>query len=326
MARTQHASTTAALTALVLATAGCTHSSGQPATGPATVEQQVTDAAEAFISSVASGSYAQTLALSSTAPSSLACPELFEDAEETARSVPPEVGDVTVNGDTATAEVSYTLGGPQEEVLELTEVSGQWRPALPESYAVTVTFDGPTVAEVVVGEVVGDNTCRVPVVDGQAHVVVPPGSHDITVVDPTGVLERSEHVVQRVPEQQTIGTDDLSALEAVPTLGFNLLSGEAGEAFTTALDACLDSDLTDPSCPSALDGADPGSAETVAAAPVSVLDRLWTDDGETWRFEARPGALAVTVDGTPAEVEVTLTGELARDNTGALVATLDPEA
>jgi hypothetical protein len=321
MARHQHAATAAALTALVLGTAGCTQSAEQPATGPATVEQQVTDAAEAFISSVASGAYSQTLALSSTAPSSLACPELFEDAEETARSAPPEVGEVTVTGDTATAEVSYSLGGPQEEVLELTDVSGQWRPALPESYAVTVTFDGPTVAEVVV-----DDTCRVPVVDGQAHVVVPPGSHDITVVDPTGVLERSEHVIQRVPEQQTIGTDDLSALEAVPTLGFNLLSGEAGEAFTTALDACLDSALTDPSCPSALAGADPASVQVVAAAPVSVLDRLWTDDGETWRFEAQPGALAVTVDGVPAEVEVTLTGQLARDNTGALVATLDPEA
>jgi len=321
MARHQHASTAVTLTALVLATAGCTHSSGQPATGPATVEQQVTDAAEAFISSVASGNFSQALALSSTAPSSLACPELFEDAEETARSVPPEVGDVTVTGDTATAEVSYSLGGPQEEVLELTDVSGQWRPALPESYAVTVAFDGPTVAEVVV-----DDTCRVPVVDGQAHVVVPPGSHDITVVDPTGVLERSEHVIQRVPEQQTIGTDDLSALEAVPTLGFNLLSGEAGEAFGTALDACLDSDLTDPSCPSALAGADPGSVQVVAAAPAAVLDRLWTDDGETWRFEAQPGALAVTVDGTPVEVEVTLTGGLTRDNTGTLVATLDPEA
>lgn len=325
MARHQHAPTAAALTALVLVTAGCTQSAEQPATGPATVEQQVTDAAEAFISSVAAGSLAEALALSSTDPSTLACPDLFQDGTEK-QFVPPEVGEVTVTGDTATAEVSYTLGGPQEEVLELTEVSGQWRPALPESYAVTVTFDGPTVAEVVVGEVVGDDTCRVPVVDGQAHVVVPPGSHDVTIVDPSGVLERSEHVIQRVPEQQTIGTDDLSALEAVPTLGFNLLSGEAGEAFTTALDACLDSDLTDPSCPSALDGADPGSVETVAAAPVSVLDLLWTDDGETWRFEARPGALAVTVDGVPTEMPVTLTGELTRDNTGTVVATLDPDA
>ncbi|ACZ20316.1 hypothetical protein Sked_03490 [Sanguibacter keddieii DSM 10542] len=324
MARHQHASTAVtavALTALVLATAGCTQSSEQPVEGPATIEQKVIDDVETFISTVAAGNFAEALTLTSEERSSLACPDLFQDAETTMPFVLPEVGDVTVTGDTATAEVRYSLGGPQEEVLELTQVLGRWSPALPESYAVTVTFDGPTVAEVVV-----DDTCRVPVVDSQAHVVMPPGSHDVTIVDPTGVLERSEHVIQRVPEQQTIGTDDLSALEAVPTLGFNLLSGEAGEAFVDALDACLDSDLTDPSCPSALAGADPGSVQAVAAAPVAVLDRLWTDDGETWRFEAQPGALAITVDGTPAEVEVTLTGELARDNTGTLVATLDPEA
>ncbi|NYD65692.1 Rv0361 family membrane protein [Agromyces atrinae] len=274
-----------------------------------------------FLQSVQDGEYASALKLSTSSPADVACEPLAQNDQEGGGVNALKVADVTVSGDTATAEVSYYSGGEISESLELTRADGSWRVVLPESYRIALAFDAPVVAEADVN----DGLCSVAVVDGAVDMVAWPGNYRIGITDPTGVLERFDEFLYAVPSGEVVGTVDPLALEAVPEVSLNDVASRADPLLGAAMAACIDSAFTGPTCPAGVIGADAptGDAADLVTGQYSWIDRVWTDDGETWRFETRPGSISITTGGTPSVVEFTTTGTLSTDTNGDLVVDVD---
>ena len=306
--------------AVVGVLAGCSAAPSPPATtapgsDPATV-------AHSFLRAIADGNFATALSLSTSSASDFPCDGMVADGGDRVGLAAPVVTSVEVDGSSATAEVTYHAFRDVQETLDLDLVDGSWRVEIPESFRISLTFDAPTIAEVVI-----DDTCTVPVVGASADIVAWPGSYLIEIVDPTGVLgERfDEFLYMGTFDDGAMGTRDPMTLQAVPDTAFATVSVTAAALLNDAMDTCFASEFTDPSCPAGVVGADAPIDEKNPPITVGyvVLDRIWTDDGATWRFETTPATLSVSFDGVPTDVEFTTTGTLSVDNQDELVLTVD---
>ncbi|MEV7694356.1 hypothetical protein AB0N73_13620 [Microbacterium sp. NPDC089189] len=269
-----------------------------------------------FLRALADGELSTALAMSTWQESDFACRSLTADLELDSSIAAPEIDAITVDGDRADAEVTYRLPSEVTEQISLERVDDRWLVVPPEGWRIEVGFDGPTVADVMI-----EDDCALPVRDGRAESIAWPGNYTMTVVDPSGVTERWEELLYRVPDGQHIGTDDPAALPAVPELAVNVLQSEIGSLLTAALDDCVASGLTGPTCPPELRGATP-----TGAAPGTgyvFLDRVWTDDDETWRFATQPGTLDVVRDGQPVTASFVYQGTLGVDASGELTIAVD---
>lgn len=269
-----------------------------------------------FLRALADGELGTALEMSTWQESDFACPALTTDLDLDTAIAAPEIDAITVDGDRADAEITYRLPSEVTEQISLERSDDRWRVVPPESWRIEVGFDGPTVADVVI-----DDDCALPVRDGRAESIAWPGNYRMQVVDSSGVTERWEALLYRVPGGDSIGTDDPTALPAVPDLAFNTLQSDAGSLLTAAMDACLASGLTDPTCPPELRG-----ATATGAAPslgYVFLERVWTDDDETWRFATQPGTLDVVRDGQPVTASFVYQGTFGVDASGDLTIELD---
>lgn len=306
----------AALGGAVLLLAGC--ASADAASDSADdAGQTVSD----FLQAVQDGEYASALELSTSSPADFACEALAQNGQEGGGVNAREVSAVSVTGDSGIAEVSYYSGGEISESIELTRADGSWRVVLPDSYRIALAFDAPVVAEANIN----DGLCSVAVVDGAVDVVAWPGNYRVGITDPTGVLERFDEFLYAAPSGDVVGIADPLALEAVPEVSLNDVASRADPLLGEAMAACIDSAFTGPTCPAGVIGADAptGDAADLVTGQYSWIDRVWTDDGATWRFETRPGSISITTGGTPSVVEFTTTGTLSTDTNGDLVVDVD---
>lgn len=306
----------AALGGAVLLLAGC--ASAESSTDTADDPTQIVTE---FMQAVQDGDYASALELSTSSPADFACGTLAQNEQEGGGVNALKVGDVTVSGDTARADVSYYSGGEVSETLALTRVDGAWRVTLPDSYRITLAFDAPVVAEAEVN----DGLCAVPITDGAADIVAWPGNYRVGITDPTGVLERFDEFLYAVPSGEVVGAADPLALEAVPEVSLNDVASRADPLLGEAMTACIESAFTGPTCPAGVIGADAPTGDTagLVTGQYSWIDRVWTDDSATWHFETRPGSISITTGGTPSVVEFTTTGTLSSDTNGDLVVDID---
>lgn len=285
---------TAGLTALLavcLLVSGCT----SPAPDDT---QEARSATDEFLRSLADGRSSQALALSTSTPDDLACPETADDANRAPAIAAPSVDSIEVRGDSATAAVSYRAPEAVSTTLELDRRDGSWKVKVPDEWTLVVGFDGPTLAEVRV-----DDTCVI--LAGDAPGLTWPGRYRVAVADPTGVLERTENFLVEVPGGGTTGYDgDPSTLAAVPGDALNALRAEAAPLLAAAFDRCA----AGAACPAGLRGA---SADAQPSAASLTIDRVWTDDARSWRFE------------TPQNLSPAFRGTLSRDDQGELVIALD---
>ncbi len=286
---------TAGLTALLavgLLVSGCT----SPAPDDTQAARSVTDE---FLRALAEGRSSQALALSTSTVDDFACPETADDANRAPAIAAPSVGSIEVRGDSATAAVSYSAPEAVSTTLELDRRDGSWKVKVPDEWRLVVGFDGPTLAEVRV-----DDTCVILAGDAPGGLAWP-GRYRVAVADPTGVLQRTENFLLEVPDGGTTGYDgDPSTLAAVPDDALDALRAEAAPLLAAEFDRCA----AGAACPASLREA---SADAPPSAASLTIDRVWTDDGRSWRFE------------TPQNLSPAFRGILSRDGQGELVIALD---
>lgn len=273
---------------------------------------------DTFLRAVADGRFSEALSQTTLGADGLICSALAQDSSTSKAIAAPEVTELQVNGDTATATVDYQAPSATTITLALTRESDAWRIAFPDEWRLAVGFDGPTVAQVSV-----DDDCDLPVTDGRVDGPAWPGRYQVKVSDPTGVLERSESFLYEVPEGSTTGLDlDPLSLPAVPEDELALVQSEATPLLRAAFEKCADAAFSGSSCPPALEGAAAVGTDTPSDGYLAI-DRLYTDDGESWRFESGTGSLASTNEGTPTTIEFRYTGTVSRDADGALSLAFD---
>ncbi|MFG6445649.1 hypothetical protein ACFXQA_10315 [Microbacterium sp. P07] len=244
---------------------------------------------------------------------------MTEDGSSSTSIAAPEVRSIQVDGDNATAEVAYRNPAEQVEQFEMERADGQWRVVLPDSFRLEVGFDAPVVAEIVI-----DDDCRVPVQDAAASILAWPGNYRITVVDPSGVLDRTEHFLYRVPDAAVTGLDiDPAAIPAVSELELVTVQAAAVGPLKEMMNDCLASGLVGPDCPSGLKGAT-AAEDARATGDFAVIDRVWSEDGERWLFETGTGSIDVTRGGSAETSEFRYTGVLGAEADGTLTFELGP--
>lgn len=273
---------------------------------------------DTFLRAVADGRYSEALPLTTLGADGLICSALADDSSTSKAIAAPEVTGLQVNGDSATAEVSYRAPAATTVTLALTRESDTWRITFPDEWRLAVGFDGPTVARVSI-----DDACDIPFTDGGVDGPAWPGRYQVTVSDPTGVLERSESFLYEVPDGSTTGLDvDPLSLPAVPEDELALVQSEATPLLRAAFEKCADAAFSGSSCPRSLEGVTAAGTSAPSDGYLAI-DRLYTDDGESWRFDSGTGSLAVTKDGTPTTIEFHYSGTVSRGADGTLSLAFD---
>lgn len=273
---------------------------------------------DTFLRAVADGRYSEALPLTTLGADGLICSALADDSSTSKAIAAPEVTGLQVNGNSATAEVSYRAPAATTVTLALTRESDTWRITFPDEWRLAVGFDGPTVARVSI-----DDACDIPFTDGGVDGPAWPGRYQVTVSDPTGVLERSESFLYEVPDGSTTGLDvDPLSLPAVPEDELALVQSEATPLLRAAFEKCADAAFSGSSCPRSLEGVTAAGTSAPSDGYLAI-DRRYTDDEESWRFDSGTGSLAVTKDGTPTTIEFHYSGTVSRDADGALSLAFD---
>lgn len=273
---------------------------------------------DTFLRAVADGRYSEALPLTTLGADGLICSALADDSRTSKAIAAPEVTGLQVNGDSATAEVSYRAPAATTVTLALTRESDTWRITFPDEWRLAVGFDGPTVARVSI-----DDACDIPFTDGGVDGPAWPGRYQVTVSDPTGVLERSESFLYEVPDGSTTGLDvDPLSLPAVPEDELALVQSEATPLLRAAFEKCADAAFSGSSCPRSLEGVTAAGTSAPSDGYLAI-DRLYTDDGESWRFDSGTGSLAVAKDGTPTTIQFHYSGTVSRGADGTLSLAFD---
>lgn len=274
---------------------------------------------ETFMTALNDGDGDAALALSTTSRDDVACTDLLA---ETLIAV-PEVGDVVVNGSTGLAKVDYVPAGERVSVsldLELQLTSGQWKVVLPESFRIRTAAPPATVAQADIQEV-----CTLRPVDGYFETIALPGSYRVWVSDPTGVFSQKVLGYAIVP-QATADADaeyvDVFASDIEREITSNLLAVQIQDEIFT----CIESGFTSSHCPEGLPTADesqdlsrPGDLVSDAIPRADVF----SEDGETWRFESDPLQMRIQVNGAIVEVPFTYTGGVTLNDKGDITAVFD---
>ncbi len=271
-----------------------------------------------FLRALADGELPTAFSLSTAAASDFACTGMIDQEQPAPSIAAPEIRSIAVDGDRASAEVAYRTPAEQVDDVDLERVGGQWRVVIPDSWRLDVGFDAPVVAELTI-----DDDCRVPVEDAHVQALAWPGNYRVAVSDPTGVLERPEQFLYAVPGGGVTGIDgDATALPAVPEIALSTLGARMAPLLEQAFAACVDAAFAGSTCPAGLTGAAPAPGAQ-PSTDYLFIERVWTDDARTWRFETRPGSVEVVRDGQTTSAEFRFTGTLGTDSAGALTLGLD---
>jgi hypothetical protein len=293
--------------ASVVALVGCA-----PAATPEPAADGARQAITAFVEALSDGNLADAVELSTSAATDFACTSMVSNDADIAMAAPAVVS-VEENGDTATAQVTYSAPSEQSEQFDLVREGEHWLVELPDSFELVIGFDAPVVADLVI-----DDDCTVPVEDSKTTLRAWPGTYRIDIVDPTGVLGRTEQMLYAVPGASITGVDgDPSSLPAVPEGDLSVLRAESSSLLSTALAECIAADFTAADCPAALVGATPIDG-AVPTGEYNTIDRLWTDDGRQWRFETGIGTIETTAGGAAQQVAFSYAGTLGTARDGAL--------
>lgn len=281
-------------------------------------DEQARTTVDTFLRSVADGRFSEALAMTTLGADDLICPALAEDSTTSKAIAAPEVTSLQVDGDAATAEVAYRAPAETTVSLALTRESDTWRISFPDEWRLAVGFDGPTVAQVSI-----DGACDLPPADSRVEGPAWPGRYQVAISDPSGVLDRTESFLYEVPGGTATGLEsDPLSLPAVPEDELALVRSEATPLLRAAFEKCAAAGFTGSTCPPELQGVS-------AAQPVSPTDgyldieRLFTEDGTSWRFETAAGSLPATKDGASASVDFRYVGTVTRDADGSLALAFD---
>lgn len=313
-----HSRTLAAGAALILGASllsGCA-ASGADRSGPSAVE-------EAFLQALADGDGDAAVALTTLDRDDVSCWNLISDYESYSVGIatPNDVEDAKVDGNTATVEFHYTMVSNQAKAQEVTGEHSlvleddRWLIEFPEEYRIVASVPADIVADVgfrEIGTTDGALDCRESIPNGGSYEVIAlPGSYSLETDDPTGVFRTAVEparvmVSDAAPSGETIELNaDDSDRELKEIEVRNALAGVVGE--------CVTSDFAN-SCPERLpspaDGITLGRTYPDRYTDYPTVTRIYSDDAETWRFEAGEQDFLFQWDGVETRFPMEYSGQI----------------
>ena len=291
---------------------GC--SVGGPERDPAATAQALLDALSA-------GDGTAALAVLSS-PETPNCLDLLEKYGELSPAITDAtVGDVTVDGDAATVEVTYTVPSASAETvvtLDLTMNLGEWEIDFPETFRIDLALPGYAMADVTVAaDRDGPTRCS-----GDLYATLPafPGVYNLLGTDPSGVFE-PDYRADIVVTGDAIASADISDVFDAQYDGVTAL---IETQLTEFVYACASSGFTDASCPISMPtsgiGLAPNVADRVTGFPE--VGQINNPTGESWSFIAQGGEYLYTENGVAQSRAINFLGTVTRDGED-LVVTLD---
>lgn len=275
------------------------------------------DAAASYLEALSNRDVAAAIALTTSPASDFACPDADTSiAGET-------IGEVVENGSTATAEVSYHVGGDEiSETLELVREDDGWRVQLSDSLNVYVPVPPNVVITAFVDEYLYDDACEIEAVDGTFRFLTLPGSYSVTLRDPSGIFSWFTSGSVVAPLQDTVEFTEQFPGPNEKETAANYLAVDIARA----IDDCIASHFAGDTCPEGTPAGDETQAvdrpwELVTGEP-RALD-IYSPDGETWHFTTTQGTMLIQVDGVVTNVTFDYRGTLALDEDGQLIAVFD---
>ena len=277
----------ALLAVLAVVLTGCTASADN---SPAAVEL-------AFLEALDSGDAAAALALTTLDASEVTCTALISDYERLGGGIlTPEVGEVSIDSDTATVDFSYTvaLSGAVKSTGSHTLVrdGGSWLIEFPEEYRISATISTDVVGHISIAPRASDPDQEAECADypssGAYELIALPGSYTLDVIDPTGVFDRSR-----------LGTDILVSdssesgttvqLPYIDPSEFEQAEIDVRNFLIDYVDSCVESGFVDAYCPDGLPSGtsitvDPNPGKRFTDYPTDI--EIVADHGINWNFTA----------------------------------------
>jgi hypothetical protein len=176
------------------------------------------------------------------------------------------------------------------------------------------------------GDTATPGACAARPTDGTFDVVALPGAYQIGVRDPSGVF--GSRVFAAVGVLVSDSTD-AGSTQKVPFIDDAVRAQVAIDiqnALLPRVEECAESAFAS-SCPPGLPAG--GSSVTVAERPserftgLPTVSRLYSDDGQTWRFEAGGQEFLFQRDGVAARAPMEFTGALTATPAGVVEVVLD---
>lgn len=332
----------AGLFAAIIATmlVGC---GGDP---PPTPEEGATAAVSAFLGALADGNGMAALSMTTSTPDDFACGSMVQNGQEP-QIASPMVLSVKATEMEATAAVTYQIelgnhyDGPKRVAVSLSvEKRGDdWLVILPESYQVSFEADSRLVAVASIQLVTdpdagSDQTpvtypkCDVRMGDAKVFTPALPGDYRVTLTDPTGMVTygfQGDLVVSGggVVNSGVVGV----SMPGEYTPLWNAVSDSLWEQ----LMGCATTQSERPDvCLADFDGADLIDEDGLVFSDESRvffffkgIDRLWTEDGETWRFATSPQDMPLSRDGVIFALGRTYSGHFKFEDDGQVIAVLE---
>lgn len=277
-------------------------------------------AVDAFMTALNDRDGEAALDLSTTSIDDVACPGILDETLIAA----PEVGDVVVNGSTGIAKVEYVPSlerVPVSLTLELRFTSGEWKIVLPESFRIRTPAPPETVVQADIEE-----ACTLRPVDGYFETIALPGTYSIYLSDPIGLFYRVlgwSSVPQTSPDA---GAEYMAGDEFASDVEREITSNLLAVQIQDAMFACIESGFTGTHCPEGLPAADESQdvsrPDDLVTHAVPRSD-VFSEDGETWRFESDPLQFRIQVNGALVDVPFTYTGVVTLNNDGDITAQFD---
>lgn len=325
--------------AIVGVLAGCTSDPPPPTPG-----EEVTAAATAFLMALSEGNEATALGMTTSSLDDFACASMVQDGL-VGEIEDPVVTSVVVDGTHATAGISYSdswadLNSPgiaNLTTLSLEKSGDRWLVVLPETYRIDIEFDARVVAIATIERTFrhGEDspTCDVRVRDARASFPAFPGIYLVTIEDPTGAVRYQDTTVH--VNLVRVGGAELAPLKgtAQPEFSLNTTTRTIEDWLTSNIAKCttIGEDRL-AVCPPGTDGAVllradgmPGGVDDALGWWV-VLDRVWTEDDETWLFSTEPVQATLSRDGVPFILDRSYTGHLEAGKNGYPKAVYDYES
>lgn len=306
----------AAIALLLLTLTAC----ATPAPVDTTEQDAVTAVETAFLQALVDGDAEAAMELTTVGPTRTTCTAAITDyAELQSGIIKPSVGTVVVDGDTATADITYSMivTSTVEEITgthTLVRSEGEWRIELPESYRIQTVFEDGVVGQAGLmyfstGSGVRSECVSAPV-RGAWELFALPGRYEVITSDPTEVFFNSSYVTF-VSVYDTDEPAEPTLLEYIQDDERDFAAAQVRDILNQRIDSCVASNLSNADCPRGI----PTPEGLVSISDHLGIDGIefYSDNGIEWRYRASGEDFLFERNGTIETSEIYYAGVVTHD-------------
>lgn len=269
---------------------------------------------EAFFKALGAGDGEAALALTTLSMDDVECPAVVSQYGELGPGIAAaEVGDVSIDGDTAAVDFTYSVVSGSEEIKvtgthTMVRDGSEWRIEVPESYRIRASVADDVVAQLSIRSGL-DEVCAEP--GNSIDIFAFPGNYDLAVSDPSGLFDNSDARASAIVTDD--GEAESHAVSFISEGEREQLAIDIRNVLIDSINDCASSSFVDADCPDGLP--EVGGSITVGVTkftdfPPSI--EVTSEDGAAWRFTASGSSFVFARDGVEETVPMVYSGSVKR--------------